>query len=88
MAAGSERYGFMYFGLPCNQPTFPGSFTNNVAHTSLAGLWLRHSAASLAARCTLLHNFTTYRNWDYGIIRCAGVWASYVFVKLVIRTNA
>ena len=72
IAAGSERLGFMYFGLPCNPPPgFRGSFSNNVAHSNLAGMWLRASDQSAVDGCTLLANFTTYMNWDFGIIRCA-----------------
>ena len=72
IAAGSERYGFAVSGLPCSvTAAFKGSFTNNVAHSNLAGLWLRASTASAADGCTLLANFTTYMNWDFGIIRWA-----------------
>ena len=83
VAAGSERYGFAVSGLPCSvTAAFKGSFTNNVAHSNLAGLWLRASTASAADGCTLLANFTTYMNWDFGIIRwamCAdGAWGQII----------
>ena len=79
IAAGSERYGFAYFGLPCNPgANFGGSFTNNVAHSNIAGMALRSSSMSRTSNCTLLANFTTYMNWDFGIIRwvqigCIGI---------------
>ena len=68
VAAGSERFGFSYAGLPCNR-AFSGTFANNVAHSSLVGLWLKASAASASVGCTVLSNFTAYMNWDYGVIR-------------------
>ncbi|PNH08720.1 Fibrocystin-L, partial [Tetrabaena socialis] len=51
-----------------------GSFSGNVAHGCLAGLWLRSSAASRAAgRCTQLAGFTAHTNWDFGVITMRGI---------------
>ena len=70
VAAGSERMGFVYSGLPCSpSAAFRGSFANNVAHSCLVGLWLRASDDAAASGCTALANFTAYLNWDFGIIR-------------------
>ncbi|EFJ47178.1 hypothetical protein VOLCADRAFT_92358 [Volvox carteri f. nagariensis] len=72
VAAGSERYGFAYYGLPCSNFT-NGSFRNNTAHSSLAGLWFQASPEALLQGCAQLTNFTTYMNWDFGIISTHGV---------------
>ena len=75
VAAGGERFGFAYYGLPCGATpaTFAGSFTGNAAHSYLNGLWLQASQASWGTGCTQLANFTTYMNWDYGVVRSVGV---------------
>lgn len=64
VAAGSDRYCFTNFGLPCaSSKSITGSFRNNSAHSCLVGLLLKSSPGSQAAGCTLLKNFTTYMNW-------------------------
>ncbi|KXZ54727.1 hypothetical protein GPECTOR_4g796 [Gonium pectorale] len=73
IAAGSERYGFTYYGPPCSEPFLTGSFLNNTAHSCLAGMWLQSSNEAMAEGCTALRNFTTYMNWDFGIISTRGL---------------
>ncbi|GIL53447.1 hypothetical protein Vafri_9024 [Volvox africanus] len=73
VAAGSERYGFTYYGLPCNANFTTGVFLNNTAHSCLAGLWLQASNTSEHDGCTALRNFTTYMNWDFGIVSTRGI---------------
>ncbi|GIL53442.1 hypothetical protein Vafri_9024 [Volvox africanus] len=72
IAAGSERCGFTFYGPPCGDYT-NGAFLNNTAHSSLVGLWYRASSESSDAGCTQLTNFTTYMNWDFGIISTRGI---------------
>ncbi|GIL91633.1 hypothetical protein Vretifemale_19242 [Volvox reticuliferus] len=72
VAAGSERYGFVFYGPPCGNYA-NGAFLNNTAHSSLVGLWYRASSESAGAGCTQLTNFTTYMNWDFGIISTRGI---------------
>jgi hypothetical protein len=72
VVAGSERYCYTYYGLPCGGFT-AGSFRNNTGHACLAGMWLRASPESMLAGCTLVQNFTTYMNWDFGIISTKGI---------------
>ncbi|GIL42086.1 hypothetical protein Vafri_130 [Volvox africanus] len=50
-----------------------GSVLDNVAHSCLAGMWLRSSAASRAANCTALSSFIGHTNWDFGIITMRGI---------------
>ncbi len=66
VASGGERYGFTYFGMPCNTSFADGVFKNNTAHGCLAGIWLKSSNESDADGCTALRNFTTYMNWGEG----------------------
>lgn len=40
---------------------------------AVVGAWLRASPESQAASCTLMYNFTTYMNWDYGVISTGGI---------------
>ncbi|GIL74261.1 hypothetical protein Vretifemale_4328 [Volvox reticuliferus] len=54
-------------------PLTHGSVLDNVAHSCLAGMWLRSSAASRAANCTALSSFTGHTNWDFGIITMRGI---------------
>ncbi len=49
------------------------SYSNNTAHSYLVGAWLRQSSESAATGCTALYNFTTYLNWDFGIISTRGI---------------
>lgn len=39
----------------------------------MVGVWLKSTVESEAAGCTLLNNFTTYMNWDFGIITTNGI---------------
>ncbi|KXZ49223.1 hypothetical protein GPECTOR_22g814 [Gonium pectorale] len=73
VAAGSDRYGFTYYGVPCSAFFRTGSFLNNTAHSCLAGMWLQASADAVAEGCTALRNFTTYMNWDFGIVTTRGL---------------
>ncbi|EFJ47177.1 hypothetical protein VOLCADRAFT_92355 [Volvox carteri f. nagariensis] len=96
VAAGSERYGFAYYGLPCGNFT-NGSFRNNTAHSSLAGLWFQASPEALIQGCAQLTNFTTYMNWgkckaehrpaDFGIISTRGVSTDIVLKDVNILDN-
>ncbi|GLI70486.1 hypothetical protein VaNZ11_015368 [Volvox africanus] len=54
-------------------PLTHGSVLDNVAHSCLAGMWLRSSAASRAANCTALSSFIAHTNWDFGIITMRGI---------------
>ncbi|GIM05166.1 hypothetical protein Vretimale_9611 [Volvox reticuliferus] len=72
IAAGSERCGFIFYGPPCGNYA-NGAFLNNTAHSSLVGLWYRASSESAGAGCTQLTNFTTYMNWDFGVISTRGI---------------
>lgn len=63
VAAGSERYGYTYWGLPCSDTFTSGSFRNNTAHGCLAGLWFRASSDAVTDGCAALRNFTTYMSW-------------------------
>lgn len=69
IAAGSERLGFWLAGDSCDQS--PALFSNNTAHSCLAGMLL--IANSRGAACTKVTNFTTYLNWDFGIITMKGI---------------
>ncbi|PNH07097.1 Fibrocystin-L [Tetrabaena socialis] len=78
VAAGSERLGFWYSGLPCstlsaNRSTAPGSFLNNTAHSTLAGMRLLSSPPSEDEGCTGVANFTSYMAWDFDIISPHGI---------------
>ncbi|KAG2496270.1 hypothetical protein HYH03_005503 [Edaphochlamys debaryana] len=79
VAAGSERFGFAYYGLPCASGFATGSFRNNTAHTGLDGMWLRASNESIPTGCTALRNFTTWMNWDFGIISMRGIPTDVLF---------
>lgn len=69
--------GFNIPGVACSSlPTTPSGrgklqFMNNAAHSNLVGLVLR--AASDGGPCTALANFTTWLNWDFGIITLKGI---------------
>ena len=69
--AGCERMGFYTDGEPCTteiNPTEPWS--NNVAHSSLTGVMLLKVSNSDTVGhegCTMVGNFTTYKNHDYGV---------------------
>lgn len=43
---------------------------------AVVGAWLKSSDESLKARCTLMHGFTTYLNWDFGVITTDGIETS------------
>lgn len=69
--------GFNIPGDACSAlPATAGSqssslFVGNAAHSNLVGLVLR--AAADGGPCTALSNFTTYLNWDFGIITLKGI---------------
>ena len=75
MAAGSERVGFLLAGPACSSSSGTAStqFLNNTVHSSVVGVWLRSSSASLAAGCTLLRNLTAFMSWDFGVITTQGI---------------
>jgi hypothetical protein len=73
VVAGSERYGYGFYGPPCGGTYTAGRWRNNSAHGCLVGLWLRASDDSSSAGCTVLQNFTTHTNWDYGLISTRGI---------------
>jgi hypothetical protein len=67
VAAGGERVGFMYRGLPCSaSQADKARFADNSAHSYLVGAWLRDSPSSLASGCTSLHRFNTWMNVSTG----------------------
>ncbi|PNG99164.1 Fibrocystin-L, partial [Tetrabaena socialis] len=84
VAAGSERYGFIYYGVPCNPDYATGSFRNNTAHASLAGMWLQAGEDAASSGCTALSNFTAYMNWDFGIISTRGLPTNLVMTNVNI----
>ncbi|KAG2491954.1 hypothetical protein HYH03_009686 [Edaphochlamys debaryana] len=79
VAAGSERFGFAYYGLPCSSSFATGSFRNNTAHSGLDGLWLQASNESTPTGCTALRSFTAWMNWDFGIISMRGIPTDVLF---------
>ncbi|KXZ43941.1 hypothetical protein GPECTOR_77g37 [Gonium pectorale] len=87
VAAGGERLGYTYYGVPCSEPFLTGSFLNNTAHSNLAGLWLQASDESSAEGCTALRNFTTYMNWDFGIISTGGITTDVRMVDVNVLDN-
>ena len=50
------------------------TYRDNVAHSNLVGLWLGASSSAVNMRCTGIDSFTTYLNWDFGIIPVEGEW--------------
>ncbi|EFJ47175.1 hypothetical protein VOLCADRAFT_92352 [Volvox carteri f. nagariensis] len=87
VAAGAERYGYTYFGIPCGANFTTGVFRNNTAHGCLAGLWLQASSDSSREGCTVLRNFTTYMNWDFGIISTRGITTNVVLEDVNVLDN-
>ncbi|GFR40478.1 hypothetical protein Agub_g1045 [Astrephomene gubernaculifera] len=87
VAGGSERYGYTYYGTPCSASFLAGSFRNNTAHSSLAGMWLRASNESLLDGCTAVRNFTTYMNWDFGIISIRGIATDVLLENVNVLDN-
>ena len=87
VVAGSERYGYGYYGIPCGGTYTAGSFRNNSAHGCLVGMWLRASDDSTAAGCTVLTNFTTHTNWDYGIISTRGIPTDVLFIDVNVADS-
>jgi hypothetical protein len=69
VAAGSGRLGYWLAGLPCGARA--GAFANNSAHSSLVGMVLR--ANDQGAPCTELSAFSTYLNWDFGLLTMGGI---------------
>lgn len=57
-------------------------FVNNAAHSNLAGLVLR--AVADGGPCTALSNFTTYLNWDFGIMTLKGITTDVTLRHVVV----
>lgn len=80
--------GFHIPGDACSSlPSSPGGrgrllFLNNMAHSNLVGLVLR--AVPDGGPCTALANFTTYLNWDFGIITLKGITSDVVLQHVVV----
>lgn len=59
--AGSERVGFNIKGERCSDPN---AWSNNVAHSSYHGVLILKTGQD---PCTRVHDFVSYRNFDYGL---------------------
>jgi hypothetical protein len=83
VAAGSDRLGYWLVGLPCGAAA--GAFANNSAHSSLVGLVLR--ANDQGAPCTQLSAFSTFLNWDFGLLTMKGITTDVRLVDIVAADN-
>jgi hypothetical protein len=90
VAAGSGRLGYWLVGMPCagsatTLAAGPAVFANNSAHSCLAGMVLQ--ANNQGASCTELADFSTYLNWDFGLLTMKGITTDLKMRNIVAADN-